>query len=110
MRAMCRCVTIMLGAQYVMIAGELLIPMLPVVSLDYNPMVYILLCYNVIKLFKGSQFHANNYFQVADNPSFVYGRFYCSGSEKSLVDCPISSLSLLLSCSSNEIVGIQCVG
>ena len=58
----------------------------------------------------GSQYYTSNYFQVADSPSFVYGRFYCSGSEQSLVHCPKSSPNLLLSCGSNEIAGVQCVG
>ena len=48
---------------------------------------------------------------MADSPFFVYGQFYCSGSEQSLIHCPQSSLNSLFSnCGSNEIAGIQCVG
>ena len=44
-----------------------------------------------------------------DNPSFVYGTFYCSGSEQSLMTCS-NSYSTLLNCQNNEVAGVHCVG
>ena len=41
---------------------------------------------------------------------FVYGHFYCSGIEKTLLDCPKSSSNYLLSCQNYEIAGVQCIG
>ena len=44
-----------------------------------------------------------------DNPSFVYGTFYCSGSEQSLMTCS-NSYGTLLNCQNNEVAGVHCVG
>ncbi|XP_019860164.1 PREDICTED: deleted in malignant brain tumors 1 protein-like [Amphimedon queenslandica] len=58
----------------------------------------------------GSQAYGNNYFRVANNPWFVLGRFFCSGSEESLIECPRQSTSSLLQCESYEIAGVHCIG
>ena len=67
---------------------------------------------NIIKLllYVGSHYYHNNYFGVSNNPSYLYGTFSCSGSEKSLMNCPRSSYNSLLNCKSNEIAGVHCEG
>ena len=59
---------------------------------------------------EGSQYYRYNYFGVSNNPPYLYGRFYCSGSEQSLLSCPRSSYSYLLYCGNSEIAGVHCVG
>ena len=41
---------------------------------------------------------------------FVYGQFYCSGIEETLLDCPHSSVNYLLNCRSYEVAGARCIG
>ena len=67
---------------------------------------------NIISLllYVGSRYYHNNYFGVSNSPSFLYGIFSCSGSEKSLTNCPRSSYNSLLNCKSNEIAGVHCEG
>ncbi|XP_011409192.2 PREDICTED: neurotrypsin-like [Amphimedon queenslandica] len=54
-----------------------------------------------------SAYYSNRY--VVHSP-FVYGLFYCSGIEKTLLHCPKSSSNYLLSCQNYEIAGAQCIG
>ena len=99
------------GVQYVMTPGEVLILMWSVVSLDSNHMVYIcILKLLYSSLNEGSQYYRYNYFGVVNSPPYLYGRFYCSGSEQSLLSCSRSSYSRLLYCSSSELAGVRCVG
>ena len=56
----------------------------------------------------GSSAYYRNRYNVYQ--PFVFGRFYCSGTEKTLLDCPKSSVNYLLSCSSDEVAGARCIG
>uniref|UniRef100_A0A1X7V0V9 SRCR domain-containing protein n=1 Tax=Amphimedon queenslandica TaxID=400682 RepID=A0A1X7V0V9_AMPQE len=58
----------------------------------------------------GSQVYRNNFFGVSESPFFVYGLFYCSGSEETLLDCQRSSVNHLLNCISTELAGVKCIG
>ena len=78
--------------------------------LPYGIYPFIVLIFIVTCVHVGSQSFYSNYFQVYNSPSFVYGHFYCYGSEQFLVDCPQSSPRYLLYCSSYEIAGVRCVG
>ena len=111
MKGMYRYVTTMPGAQYVIIIGDVLILMWSVDSLDSNHMVYICILECLYSsLNEGSQYYRYNYFEVSNSPPYLYGLFYCSGSEQSLLSCSRSSYSSLLYCSSSEIAGVRCVG
>ena len=70
--------------------------------------IYILKCL-CFSLNEGSQSYYNNYFGVSNSPPYLYGRFYCSGSEQSLLSCS-RSYSYLLYCGNSEIAGVRCVG
>ena len=54
----------------------------------------------------GSSSYYSNYFNTVNNPSFVYGRFYCYGTENKLADCSWDSYY----CSYYEIAGVHCEG
>lgn len=110
---MYRCVTIMLGLQCVVITGTLLMLMSFVENLVFRIMVgtHIIIVWKFIFNFVvGSSYYTSNHFQVSANPSFVYGTFSCLGNEQSLKKCPRNSLSSLLTCSSDDIAGVQCEG
>ena len=104
----------MLGDQYVMTTGTHLILMLSVDNLDSNHMVDNFDIYDIPNEFKynyfftvGSLHYYSNYFNTVNNPSFVYGRFYCYGTENKLVNCSWNSY-YLQHCSYYEIAGVHC--
>ena len=82
-------------------------------SLNSNHLVYmcILKClYSCTSLLnEGSQYYYNNYFGVSNSPPYLYGIFYCSGLEQSLLSC-LRSYRDLLNCGNSEIAGVHCEG
>ena len=75
--------------------------------------IWLVAIYNLVNtlLLTGSTSYSYNYFNVPSNPAFVYGLFYCTGSEQSLLDCSYSSYNSLINyCSYNELAGVRCVG
>ena len=74
--------------------------------------LWLVATYNLVNtlLLTGSTSYSYNYFNVPGTPVFVYGIFYCTGSEQSLLDCSYSSYNSLINyCSYNELAGVRCV-
>ena len=73
----------------------------------YEYIEMFILLYSLLN--EGSQYYYNNYFRVSKSPPYLYGTFYCSGLEQSLLSC-LRSYSDLLNCGNSEIAGVHCEG
>ena len=76
-------------------------------QLGFQPYGTRFSCNSITFLFYAeSHYYNNNHFGVTNNPSYLYGTFFCSGSEQSLINCS-RSYNNLINCG---MAGVHCVG